>query len=121
MAYTCTRDLRKFYMMTTKASTKMKDFSNNPSVSLVVLSPEKEIGDYSQIAIKGKISTPNDLHTPVVKNGICLYAEKMGMLGKDLENNLLGNYVFLELNTKEVKFNVYLDILHNLPATKIEF
>jgi len=121
MAFTCTRDLRRFYLLTTKDSTKLKDFSKNPSTSLVVFSPAKEIGDYSQIAVKGKISIPSNLHTPEIRDGIRLYAEKTGMLGSDMDNNLLGNFVFLEMHTREVRFNIYLDILHNLPGIKIEF
>jgi len=121
MAFACSQDLHKFYLLTLKTSAKLTDFLKKPDVSLLVFSTAKEVGDYSQIAVKGKISIHREIDSELVKAGLHQFAEKTGMIGALLNSGNLGDYVFLILEPKEITLSVYIDILHNLPGTTIKF
>lgn len=121
MDFACTKDLREFFLLTLKTTEKLKDFARNPDISILVFTTPKGMPDYSELAVKGKISTHTDIHSPVVQNGLRIYTEKTGIMKALLDNDSLGDYVFLVLEPKEIAFNVLKDIMRGLPATKINF
>jgi len=59
------------------------------------------------------------INTPQLKTGLLQLAEKIGMLRSVQTDGIPGDCVFLELCPKEIMLTRYLDILHNMPATKI--
>ncbi len=121
MAYACKRDLCEFYLLTPKTAPKLREFMKNPDASLLVFSKAKDNADSSQITVKGKVTIHRDIGSPAIQEGIRIYADKTGILSQQSSSNLPADYAFMVLKPKEISLRLYIDILHNIPATKITF
>lgn len=121
MSFACDPELRRFYFMTHKAAPKLADYAKNPSVSVLVFSMAKDLGDFSETAAKGKLSVHSDFNSPAVQEGLRLLGEKNRMAKAIADKGSLGDYVVLELLTSEISFRIFRDIMKNVPKTTIKY
>ena len=119
MSFSCSHDLQGFYMLSPKNARKINEFLTTPQATLHVYSIANNPDEFVQFVIKGAISIHREITTPELKDGLLMLAEKIHMLRSVQENGIPSDCVFLELRPKEIMLTRYLDILHNMPATKI--
>ncbi len=119
MSFSCSRDLHSFYMLTPKNTRKIDELIKNPEATLHAYSCAKDKDEFVQFVIKGSINVHREIKSPQFKDGMLLLAEKLGMQRSEQEVWNPEDCVLLELRPREITLTRYLDILHNLPATKI--
>ena len=120
MSFSCSHDLKGFYMLSPKNARKINEFLKTPQATLHVYSIAENPDQFVQFVIKGTINVHREINTPQLKDGLLMLAEKIGMLGSVQKGGIPSDCVFLELCSKEIMLTRYLDILHNMPANKIE-
>lgn len=120
MAFSCTEDLKSFYMLSPRSAKKIRDFIDNRYASLLAYTLTDNLEDFVQFVVKGTIRIHIELHTPDLKNSLLTLAGRLGIPAKSLKDGIPGDCVFLELRTKEIQITKYKDILHNMPVTKIK-
>jgi len=120
MSFSCSRDLQGFYMLSPKNARKINEFLKTPQASLHVYSIANNPDEFVQFVIKGTVNVHREINTPELKAGLLMLAEKIGMLSTVQKNGIPSDCVFLEIRSKEIMLTRYLDILHNMPATKID-
>jgi len=119
MSFSCSRDLKGFYMLSPKNARKINELLKTPQATLHVYSIANNPDEFVQFVVKGTINLHREINTPQLKAGLLQLAEKIGMLATVQTNGIPSDCVFLELCPKEIMLTRYLDILHNMPADKI--
>lgn len=119
MAFSCSRDLRAFYMLSPKNTKKIDDFEKHPDATLHVYSITQDMEEFIQCVVKGKVTIHREIKSPELKECLQIVAEKLDV-GEDFQvGGMPCNWVVLELRAKEFVLTRYQDILHSMPSMKI--
>jgi hypothetical protein len=119
MTFTCTEDLKHFYMLSPRTAKKVKEFIDNRSATLLAYTLTKNLEDFVQIVARGKMRIHIEAHTPDLIDAIQILGEKMDLPAEKYKDGIPGDSIFLELRPDELCVTTYRDILNKNPVTKI--
>jgi hypothetical protein len=121
MNFASASSLESFYLMTNKMTYKLKEFRNNPAVTLAILGNKGSFEGYFQATVFGKIEMLDKFADPVVQNALDRLGAKNGLAKKLKESGSLGDSFILRLGTEEIHFSVMANIMKGVPQTIIKF
>lgn len=119
MLFACDADLGRVYMLTHNATSKIAELRANPSATACVLSTAEVLDNSSETIFQGTVRLKVEIDDPEVQGGLRALARKSGIVQALLDGGSLGEYVLLVLDTSEVIFRVYKDVLANADKTRI--
>jgi len=121
MTFSCSEDLKSFYMLSPRHAKKVKEFVGNRSATLLAYTLTKDLDDFLQVVVKGTVRIHLEIHTPALKKGLLALAGKLDIPAEKLANGIPEDCVFLELKPKEIELTEYKDIMHKIQTARITF
>ncbi len=119
MTFSCSPDLRGFYMLSPQNTKTMNQILKNPHSTLHVYSLSNNPDEFVQLTVKGTLRIHREAGDSRLKAGLLMLAEKLDMRATIQSDGIPDGCVLLELVAKNMNLSRYKDILHEMPATKI--
>jgi len=121
MSFASDSSLESFYLSTNKTTYKLKEFLNNPAVTLSILGNKGSFEGFFQATVFGKMAILYRFADPAVQNALVLLGAKNPPARMLKDSGSLGDSVILQLRTEEIHFSVMRDIMKGLPQTVLKF
>lgn len=117
MSFACEPGLESFYLLTNKAAYKLREFHNNPSITLSVLGDKGSFDGYFQVTVFGAATILDRFDDPAVQNALARLSAKNRLAKALKEGGSLGDSVIVALRTEEIHFSTMREIAKGLPQT----
>ena len=117
MSFSAEPGLESFYLLTNKATYKLKEFQNNPNITISILGDKGSFEGYFQLTVFGTAAILGSFDDPAVQKALERLSVGNRLARALRDNGSLGDNVIVRLRTEEIHFSTMREIIKGLPQT----